>query len=83
MSDDDDLESRSTAFRAEMRDFRAATSSSFDLLRQDVVDLREQLDEGFAKVNEAFVEVFGRLDGAAAGQQRIADMLRTLIDRNH
>ena len=70
----------------ELRDFRQATTASFNAmrqdfvdLRQDFVDLRQHVDDGFARVDNGFAEVRGRLDGAAAGQQQIVDLLHTII----
>ena len=60
--------------RAEMRDFRQATTRSFTAMREDLTDLRQHVDRGFA-------EVRGRLDAAAAGHQHIVDLLTTLIDQ--
>jgi hypothetical protein len=72
--------------RGEIRDFRQATTSSFNALRQDFVDLRQDfvdlrthVDNGFAKVDNAFIEMRGRLDAAASGQQQIVDLLHTVI----
>ncbi len=60
--------------REEIRDFRQATTSSFTAMREDFSDLRSHSDDGF-------LEIRGRLDATAAGQQQIIDMLTTLIDR--
>jgi hypothetical protein len=60
--------------RGEIRDFRQATTASFNAMRADQNDLREHVDRGFA-------EMRGRLDAAAAGQQQIVDLLGTLIDQ--
>jgi hypothetical protein len=59
--------------RGEIRDFRAATTSSFNAMREDLSDLRRQTDAGFT-------EMRGRLDAAAAGQGQIVELLTTLID---
>ncbi|MBO0841303.1 MAG: permease [Sciscionella sp.] len=81
--------------RAEFRDYKQATTSGFNAMREDITDLRTDLndlrtkvDEGFAKVDQefakvdrGFTEMRGKLDGAAAGQQQIVDMLSTLIDQ--
>ena len=56
-----------------------ATTSSFNALRQDFVDLRRHVDEGFARVDEGFAEMRGKLDGAAAGQQQIVALLHTIL----
>ncbi|ONI85824.1 permease [Actinosynnema sp. ALI-1.44] len=61
--------------RTEIRDFRQATSSSFNAMREDLTDLRDKTDRGFA-------EMRGKLDATAAGQQQIVDLLNTIIDRD-
>ena len=53
--------------RSDLRDFRNATTSSFNALREDLVDLRAEMRSKF--------------DLTAVGQQQIAGMLQTLIDR--
>jgi chromosome segregation ATPase len=67
--------------RTEIRDFRQATTSSFNAMREDLTDLRRTMDDQFREVNGGFTEVRGRLDAAAAGQQQIVDLLTTLIDQ--
>lgn len=74
--------------RAEIRDFRNATTASFNALRQDFVDLRdhvdrrfEQVDRGFEQVDRGFTEMLGKLDATAAGQQRIVELIESLIDQ--
>lgn len=74
--------------RAEIRDFRNATTASFNALRQDFVDLRdhvdrrfEQVDRGFEQVDRGFTEMRGTLDATAAGQQRIVELIESLIDQ--
>ncbi len=44
-------------------------------LRADMTDLREHVDRGF-------LEVRGRLDATAAGQQQIVDLLGRLVARD-
>jgi hypothetical protein len=58
--------------RGEIRDFRQATTSSFNALREDLTDLRTHVDTGFT-------EMRGKLDATATGQQQIVDLLTTLI----
>ena len=72
--------------RGELRDFRNATTASFNALREDFVDLREhvdrkfeQVDQRFEQVDRGFMEMRGRFDAAAAGQQQIVDMLTTIL----
>lgn len=74
--------------RAEIRDFRNATTASLNALRQDFVDLRdhvdrrfEQVDRGFEQVDRGFTEMRGKLDATAAGQQRIVELIESLIDQ--
>jgi hypothetical protein len=64
-------------FRGEIRDFRRATTASFNALRQDFVDLRTRVDDGFT-------EMRGKFDVMAAGQQQIVGLLQTIItDQGH
>ncbi len=60
--------------RAELRDFRRATVSSFNAVREDLVDLR-------GEVAQLRTEMRSKFDLTAAGQQQIVGMLQTLIDR--
>lgn len=62
-----------TEVRAEIRDFRNATTASFNALREDFHDLGNHIDRGFA-------EMRGKLDATATGQQHIADLIQGLID---
>ena len=59
-------------FRDEIRAFRRATGVSFNALRQDFVDLRAHVDNGF-------VEMRGKFDVMAAGQRQIVDLLQIII----
>lgn len=65
--------------RGEIRDFRQATTSSFNAMRDDLTDLRTRVDDGVAQVDRGFAEVRGRLDGTAAGIEQITGLLHTLI----
>jgi hypothetical protein len=58
--------------RGEIRDFRQATTASFNALREDMTDLRDRVDTGFTQIR-------GTLDATATGQQQIVDLLTTLI----
>ena len=60
--------------RGELRNFRRATTASFNAMRHDFVDLRDHVDRGFA-------EMRGRFDAAAAGQQQIVALLQTIIEK--
>jgi gamma-glutamylcysteine synthetase len=70
-----------TEIRAEIRDFRNATTASFNALRQDFVDLRAHVDSRFEQVDRGFIEMRGKLDATAAGQQRIVELIESLIDQ--
>jgi hypothetical protein len=61
-----------TEMRGEIRDFRQATTSSFNAMREDLADLRQQMNNGFT-------EMRGKFDAAAAGQQQIVTLLNTLV----
>ena len=64
-------------FHGELRDFRQATTASFNALRQDFVDLHTHVDNGFT-------EMRGKFDVMTAGQQQIVDLLQTTItDQGH
>jgi predicted nucleic acid-binding Zn-ribbon protein len=67
--------------RGELRDFRQATTASFNAMREDISDLRADFGDLRDHVDQGFAEIRGRLDGVAAGHQRIVDMLGTLLDR--
>lgn len=68
-----------TEFRTEIRDFRQATTSSFNAMREDLADLRKHVDDGFVKVERGFTEMRGKLDATAAGQQQIVGLLTRLL----
>jgi hypothetical protein len=75
MAQPDDLES------GEIRDFRQATTTSFNAMREDLTDLRDHVDRGFDNVDRGFTEMRGKLDASAAGQERVVNLLNTLIER--
>jgi hypothetical protein len=68
-----------TEFRGELRDFRQATVASFNAMRENMIDLRTEMNERFERVDNGFVDVRGKLDATAAGQQQIVDILQRLI----
>jgi len=76
-----DLSGEFREFRGEMRDFRDQNNRVLSAMRADVVDLRTHMDEGFARGDERFAEIRGLLDGQAAWNQKLADMLSVLIRR--
>jgi hypothetical protein len=75
--------------RGEIRDFKQVTTASFNAMREDIDDLRGQMNSGFAEmrngfaemrsgfaeVDRGFIEIRGRLDATAAGLELIATML--------
>jgi hypothetical protein len=65
--------------RGEIRDFRQATASGFNAMREDLTDLRTCVTDGFAQVDRGFAEMRGRLDATAAGLDQITVLLNTLI----
>jgi hypothetical protein len=84
-----------TEIRAEIRDFRQATTASFNAMREDFTDFRKEMNNRFAAVDarfgavdarfgavdKGFAEMRGKLDAAATGQQQIVGLLTTLIDQ--
>lgn len=71
--------------RAEIREARDQNTRLHNATRQDIADLRarlDQVDARFADVDRGFAEMRGRFDAAAVGQQQLADMLTTLIERD-
>jgi predicted nucleic acid-binding Zn-ribbon protein len=65
-----------TEIRREGREFREQNNRVLNAMREDLADLRSHVDNGFA-------EIRGKLDAAAAGQDQIAGMLSTLIEREN
>jgi methyl-accepting chemotaxis protein len=65
--------------RGEIRDFRQATTASFNAMRDDLTDLRTEVRSGFTEMRSGFTEVRGRMDATAAGLDQIAGLLNTLI----
>ncbi|GAB3003098.1 hypothetical protein GCM10027184_69970 [Saccharothrix stipae] len=60
-------------FRGEIRDFRQATTSSFNAMREDLTDLGTTVGDGFT-------EMRGKFDALATGQQTVVDLLTKLAD---
>ncbi len=67
--------------RRDIREFREQNTRVLNAMRQDLADLRSHVDDEFARVDDGFAEMRGKLDAAAAGQEQIAGMLSILIDR--
>jgi chromosome segregation ATPase len=68
--------------RTEIRESREQNTRVLNALRQDMIEGFARVDERFARVDEGFAEVRGRLDATAAGLQQITGMLTTLINRD-
>jgi hypothetical protein len=73
-------------FRDELRDFRRATVASFNAMREDMVSMRQDVDgmrEYVRAMREdmdtGFIEMRGKFDVSAAGQQQIIELLNGLI----
>lgn len=74
------------AVSGELRAFRRAATAGFNAVREDLTDLRRHMDERFARIDDqfdavdnGFIGVRAKLDIAAAGQQRIVELLEHLI----
>lgn len=74
------------AITGEVREYRRATVGAFNAFREDFSDLRQgfsDLRQDFGNlrsdVDRGFTEMRGKLDATAAGQQRIADLVKELI----
>ena len=65
----------------ELRDFRQATNTSFNALREDMLDMRQEMTGGFSDVATGFAEMRTKFDLTAAGQQHIAALIQQVIDR--
>lgn len=63
----------SNEFRGEFHDFRRATVGAFNALRAD-------MNDRFGRVDKGFIEMRGRFDAAAAGQQEIVRLIQELSD---
>lgn len=74
--------------RGEIRDFRQATTASFNAMREDLTDLRQRINgvdqriDGLeTKVDTGFAEMRGKFDATAAGLTQITGLLNTLLGR--
>lgn len=66
---------------SEVRSFREQNTRVMNAMRSDLTDLRSDLIDLRDHVDRNFLEVRGRLDAGAAGQQVIVGLLNTLIER--
>jgi hypothetical protein len=64
---------------ANVKALRTSTTASFNAIREDFVDLRDDMNRRFGEVDRGFTEMRGRFDATAAGQQQIVDMLQSII----
>jgi len=76
--------------RREIREFREQNTRVLNAMREDLTDIRQQMNNGFAKIDQqfadidrGFIEIRGRLDATAAGQQHIVGMLTQLISQQN
>jgi hypothetical protein len=67
--------------REEIRDFRQATTSSFNVMRADLTDLRQEMSDKFEAVDRGFIDMRAEFDATAAGQRHIVDLLTTLMNQ--
>lgn len=67
----------------DLSDFGQATAGNLIALREDFVDLRQDFSDFQDDVGRGFAEMRGRLDATAAGQQRIFDLIESLIDQEN
>lgn len=65
--------------RDELRDFRRATVASFNAMREDMSSMRQYVYAMREDVDNGFIEIRGKLDVAAAGQQQIVNLLEGII----
>ncbi|WP_067475024.1 hypothetical protein [Nocardia amamiensis] len=70
-----------SVIRSEMHELRQAMMSGIAVMRQDLADLRTQVNDQFTEMPCGFAEIRGKLDTAAAGQAQIAALVTTLIER--
>lgn len=71
-----------TDMRTEIRDSREHNTRMLNALRQDMLEGFARVDDRFARVDQGFTEMRGKLDATAAGLQQITGMLSTLIARD-
>ncbi len=70
-----------TEMSAEIWGFREQSTRVLNAMREDLTDLRSQVDNGLAEMRNGFTEMRGKLEAAADGQQQIVGLLNTLINR--
>ena len=60
-------------FRTEFREYRTHNNGVLNAMREDLVDLREHVDRGFAQADQSFLALRGAVDGVAALLQVIVE----------
>ena len=65
--------------RGEFREFRDQNNRVLSAMRADMTDGFAEMRRGFRQVDDRFTEIRGLLDGQAAWNQNLADMLGVLI----
>ena len=65
--------------RGEFREFRDQNNRVLSAMRADMTDGFAEMRRGFRQVDDKFTEIRGLLDGQAAWNQNLADMLGVLI----
>lgn len=55
-----------TEIRGEIRDFREQNTRVLNAMREDLGDLRQKVDKGFAEVDKGFAEMRGKFDQSAS-----------------
>ncbi|GLY67691.1 permease [Amycolatopsis taiwanensis] len=68
-----------TEIRGEIRDFRQATMSSFNAMREDLVDLRQTTANLERATMDGFIEMRGKFDAVATGHQQIVALLNRVM----
>jgi chromosome segregation ATPase len=73
-------------FRDELRGFRRATVTSFNAMREhlvsmrtDIGGMREYMNAMREDMDNGFIEMRGKFDAAASGQQQIVELFNGLI----
>ncbi len=74
-----DLRGEFREFRGEMSDFREQNNRVLSAMRADLTDGLTEMRRGFRQVDDKFTEIRGLLNGQAASNQKLADMLGVLI----
>ena len=72
------------ALRADFVDLRQEMNRRFEQVDRNFeqVDRNfEQVDRNFEQVDRGFIEMRGKFDATAAGQQRINELIESLIDQ--